>query len=82
MVIIESKRKKLENILKQHPNAIIADVTSHATDDLVKNSILFIRIEIYPCHLARDYKRITPLGRGFKIRDTFCMSLSDFVVDR
>ena len=28
MIIIESKRKKRENILKQHPNAIIADVTS------------------------------------------------------
>ena len=38
MVIIESKRKKRENILKQHPNAIIADVTSNATDDLVKLS--------------------------------------------
>ena len=38
MIIIESKRKKRENILKQHPNAIIADVTSHATDDLVKLS--------------------------------------------
>ena len=36
MIIIESKRKKREIILKQHPNAIIADVTSHATDDLVK----------------------------------------------
>ena len=36
MIIIESKRKKRENILKQHPNAIIADVTSNATDDLVK----------------------------------------------
>ena len=38
MIIIESKRKKRENILKQHPNAITADVTSNATDDLVKLS--------------------------------------------
>lgn len=38
MIIIESKRKKRENILKQYPNAIIADVTSNATDDLVKLS--------------------------------------------
>ena len=38
IIIIESKRKKRENILKQHPNAIIADVTSNATDDLVKLS--------------------------------------------
>ena len=38
MIIIASKRRKPENILKQYPNAILADVTSHATDDLKKLS--------------------------------------------
>ena len=38
MVLIDSKRKKRENILKKYPDAIIADVTSHAEDDLVKLS--------------------------------------------
>jgi hypothetical protein len=38
MIIIESKRKKPENILKAHPGAIIADVTSQAKDGLVKLS--------------------------------------------
>lgn len=38
MIIIESKRKKTENILKQYPEAIIADVTSKAQDGLVKLS--------------------------------------------
>ncbi len=38
MILIDSKRKKLENILKKHPDAIIADVTSHAEDDLIKLS--------------------------------------------
>ena len=38
MIIIESKRKKLESILKNHPGAIIADVTSHAKDSLVQLS--------------------------------------------
>lgn len=38
MIIIESKRKKPENILKQYPGAIIADVTSHAKDGLIKLS--------------------------------------------
>ena len=38
MIIIESKRKKRENILKKYPDAIIADVTSHAEDDLIKLS--------------------------------------------
>lgn len=38
MILIESKRKKRETILKKYPDAIIADVTSHATDDLIKLS--------------------------------------------
>ena len=38
MIVIESKRKKIENILKKYPNAIIADVTSQAKDGLVKLS--------------------------------------------
>ena len=38
MLTIESKRKKIENILKKYPEAIIADVTSNAKDGLVKLS--------------------------------------------
>lgn len=38
MIIIESKRKKIENILKKYPDAVIADVTSNAKDGLVKLS--------------------------------------------
>lgn len=38
MIIIESKRKKLETILKKYPDAILADVTSGAKDGLVKLS--------------------------------------------
>lgn len=38
MIIIESKRKKIDNILKIYPDAIIADVTSRAKDGLVRLS--------------------------------------------
>jgi len=38
MIIIQSKRRKPENILKEYPDAIIADVTSHAKDVLLKLS--------------------------------------------
>lgn len=38
MIAIESKRRKLENIQKYYPQAIIADVTSQAKDGLVKLS--------------------------------------------
>ena len=35
MIFVESIRCKAENILKRHPGAIIADVTSKAKDDMV-----------------------------------------------
>lgn len=38
MILIESKRKKPVTILKKYPNAILADVTSNAADDLKKLS--------------------------------------------
>lgn len=38
MIIIESKRKKPATILRQYPDAILADVTSGAKDGLVKLS--------------------------------------------
>lgn len=41
MIIIESKRKKAMTLLKRYPNAILADVTSKATDGLVKLSPFF-----------------------------------------
>ncbi|MDE7475378.1 MAG: hypothetical protein K2M71_07095 [Duncaniella sp.] len=33
MIIIESKRKKIENILKKYPDAVVVDVTSNAGAD-------------------------------------------------
>ena len=38
MIVIESKRKKSTTILKNYPDAILADVTSGAKDGLVKLS--------------------------------------------
>ncbi len=38
MITIESKRKKRENILKKYPGAVIKDVTSQATDEMIKLS--------------------------------------------
>lgn len=38
MIIIESKRKKPSTILKKYSNALLADVTSGATNELVKLS--------------------------------------------
>lgn len=33
MIVIESKRKKTATILKEYPDAILADVTSSTTND-------------------------------------------------
>lgn len=38
MIVIESKRKKIESIKKKYPEAVIIDVTSHAEDEFVKLS--------------------------------------------
>ena len=57
MIIIESKRKKLENILKKYPGAVIVDVTSKATDGLVKLSP-FYRMVVFLCHSARDIRQL------------------------
>ena len=38
MILVESHKKSPENILKKYPGAILADVTSKATDGLVKLS--------------------------------------------
>lgn len=38
MIVIASKRKKRENILKQYPDAVIIDVTSKAEDEFVRLS--------------------------------------------
>ena len=59
MIIIESKRKKRENILKQHPNAIIADVTSNVADDLVKPSLFYPHGDI-PVPFSEEVTRGLP----------------------
>lgn len=38
MIMVLSKRRKTENILKEYPEAILADVTSQAKDGLIKLS--------------------------------------------
>ena len=38
MIIVKSKRCSLDKLKKEYPDAVICDVTSHATDDLVRLS--------------------------------------------
>ena len=41
MILVESKRKKIEGLQKKYPNAIIADVTSKSKNALIKLSPLY-----------------------------------------
>lgn len=45
MIVVESRRKKLEGILRRYPGAVIADVTSKATDALVKLSPFYPQMD-------------------------------------
>lgn len=68
MIIIESKRKKRENILKKYPNAIICDITSQATDGLVKLSPFFPHGGI-PVPFSPDYTAtcVEAVWQGLKV---------------
>lgn len=38
MIVVESKRKKVSTLEREYPGAVIVDVTSHATDEMVRFS--------------------------------------------
>lgn len=68
MIIIESKRKKIENILKKYPDAIIADVTSQAKDGLVRLSPFYPHGDI-PVPYSEGYTAacVEGIWQGLKV---------------
>ena len=68
MIIIESKRKKPETILKKYPNAILADVTSGAKDGLIKLSPFYPHGGI-PVPFSEGYTAtcVEAIWRGLKV---------------
>ena len=68
MIIIESKRKKQENILKKYPGAVIVDVTSKATDGLVKLSPFYPHSDI-PVPFSQRYTAtcVEAVWQGLKV---------------
>lgn len=68
MIIIESKRKKRENILNKYPNAIITDVTSLAKDGLVKLSPFYPHGDI-PVPFSEGYTAtcVEGIWQGLKV---------------
>lgn len=68
MIIIESKRKKTATILKKYPDAILADVTSRSTNDLVKLSPFYPHGGI-PVPFSEDYTAtcVEAIWQGLKV---------------
>lgn len=82
MVVIESKRRKRENILKKYPDAVIADVTSQATDGLVRLSPFYPHGGI-PVPFSEGYTAMCVEGiwQGLKVFETADVDVNMFAND-
>lgn len=82
MIIIESKRKKVENILKKYPDAIVADVTSQAKDGLVRLSPFYPHGDI-PVPFSEGYTAACVEGvwQGLKVFEDEDIDISMFSND-
>lgn len=71
MILIETKRKKPETILKKYPGAILADVTSHATDALRMLSPFYPHGDI-PVPFSDGYTAtcVEAIWQGLKVFET------------
>lgn len=79
MIIIESKRKKIENILKKYPDAVVADVTSQAKDGLVRVSPFYPHGDI-PVPFSEGYTAACVEGvwQGLKVFEDEDIDISMF----
>lgn len=82
MIVIESKRRKRENILKKYPDAVIADVTSQATDGLVRLSPFYPHGGI-PVPFSEGYTAMCVEGiwQGLKVFETMDVDVNMFAND-
>ena len=82
MIIIESKRKKAESILKKYPDAILADVTSKAKDGLVKLSPIYPHYGI-PVPFSPGYTAtcVEAIWQGLKVFESCDVDTSLFCND-
>ena len=79
MIEIASKRQKIENILKKHPNAIIVDVTSQAKDGLVRLSPFYPHGGI-PVPFSEGYTAtcVEGIWQGLKVFENEDVDISMF----
>lgn len=79
MIIVESHRKKEESLRKKYPEAIIADVTSHAKDSLIKFSPFYPHGDI-PVPFSDGLKSMSVEGiwQGLKVFDSSDIDMKMF----
>ena len=82
MIIIESKRKKTATILKQYPDAILADVTSSAKDALVRLSPFYPHYGI-PVPFSEGYTAtcVEAIWQGLKVFESCDVDVEMFKND-
>ena len=82
MIVIESKRRKRENILKKYSDAVIADVTSQATDGVVKLSPFYPHGGI-PVPFSEGYTAmcVEAIWQGLKVFETADVDVNMFAND-
>lgn len=79
MIVIESKRKKTENILKIYPDAILADVTSNAKDGLVRLSPFYPHGDIpVPFSDGLTATCVEAIWQGLKVFETADVDVAMF----
>ena len=82
MIIVESKRKKAATILKNYPDAILADVTSSAKDGLVKLSPFYPHYGI-PVPFSEGYTAtcVEAIWQGLKVFESCDVDIQMFKND-
>ena len=82
MIIIESKRKKTETLLRQYPGAVLADVTSKATDGLIRLSPFYPHGEIpVPFSKGVTATCVEAIWQGLKVFEHADIDISLFQND-
>ena len=81
-VELVTKRRKRENILKKYPDAVIADVTSQATDGLVRLSPFYPHGGI-PVPFSEGYTAmcVEAIWQGLKVFETADVDVNMFAND-
>lgn len=83
MVFVDSRKKSKKTLNKLYPNAILADVTSKATDALIKLSPFYPHGDI-PIPYSRNQKAMSVEGiwQGLKVFENHDIDYSSFSNDK